>query len=377
VNIAPILVTLYLIRHMSAEHDQPRGGSVDVVGAVLCALGLGGTVFALIEQPNYSWGDPIIAGPLVGGLVLLIAFVFYERQAKDPMLSLDLFKRRNFSVGNASTLLVYGGLSGATFLIPIFLQEVANYSPLGAGAALLPVTVCMFLLSPRFGALADRYGPRAFMGGGPIIAGLGLLLLSNMDSHVDFATEILPGSLVFGVGLAMTVAPLTATVLGGVDEQHASLASGVNNAIARVAGLVAIAFVGAIVSAAFSSTLDSKLDGRVANPRVRAVVHDAKSRALAANAPASLGPQRPFVQAAITSASQDGYRAGMIVMSVLVVLGGVISAVGIANPQRDVKCAECPGGALAGATLDAGRAEGRRELPRVRLPQRAGAEAPT
>jgi EmrB/QacA subfamily drug resistance transporter len=375
VNIAPIIVTLYLIRHMSAAHDKPRGGSVDVVGAALGAFGLGGTVFALIEQPNYSWGDPIIWGPLVGGVLLLTAFLLYERQVTDPMLSLELFKHRNFSVGNASTVLIYGGLSGATFLIPIFLQEVADYTPLGAGAALLPVTFCMFFLSPRFGALADRYGPRLFMGAGPIVAGLGLLLLSNMDAHVDYAAEVLPGTLVFGVGLSMTVAPLTATVLGGVDEQHASLASGINNAISRIAGLVAIAFVGGVVSAAFSSTLDSKIDGRVANPQVRAVVHDAKNRVLAASAPASLGPQRPFVQAAITSASEDGYAAGMVVMSVLVILGGVISAIGIANPEREVKCAECAGGALAGATQDAGRAEGRRELPRVRLPQRAGAEA--
>jgi EmrB/QacA subfamily drug resistance transporter len=375
VNVIPIVVTLYLIRHMSAAHDHPREGSVDVVGALLCALGLGGTVFALIEQPSYSWGDPIIWGPLVAGVVLLVAFVLYERRAADPMLSLDLFRRRNFSVGNASTLLVYAGLSGAIFLIPLFLQEVANYSPLGAGTALLPVTLCMFLLSSRFGGLADRFGPRAFMGGGPIVAGVGLLVLSAMGAHVDYLTDVLPGSLIFGLGLSLTVAPLTATVLGGVDEGHASLASGINNAIARVAGLVAIAFVGAVVSAQFSSTLDSRLDGRVADPRVRVAVNDAKDRAMAARAPANLGPQRPFVASALTRASEDGYAAGMIAMSVLVILGGAISALWIVNPEREVKSAECPGGAMLGATQDTGRAEGRREAepPRVRVPQRAEA----
>jgi EmrB/QacA subfamily drug resistance transporter len=375
VNVIPILVTLYLIRHMSAEHDHPREGSVDVVGALLCAFGLGGTVFALIEQPNYSWSDPIIWGPLAGGVLLLVAFILWERRAPDPMLSLDLFKRRNFSVGNASTLLVYAGLSGGTFLIPLFLQEIANYTPLAAGAALLPVTFCMFLLSSRFGALADRFGPRAFMGGGPVVAGVGLLLLGMLGAHLDYFTDVLPGAVIFGLGLSLTVAPLTATVLGGVDEGHASLASGINNAIARVAGLVAIAFVGAVVSAQFSSTLDSKIDGRIADPKVRVAVHDAKDRALAARAPANLGPQRPFVASALTRASEDGYAAGMIAMSVLVVLGGVISALWIVNPEREVKCAECPGGAIIGATQDAGRAEGRREaeLPRVQVPQRAGA----
>jgi EmrB/QacA subfamily drug resistance transporter len=377
VNIVPILVTLWLIRHMSDAHDRPRDGSVDVVGAVLCALGLGGTVFALIEQPSYSWSDPIIWAPLAGGVILLVAFVLWERQAKDPMLSLSLFRRRNFSVGNASTLLVYGGLGGSTFLLPLFLQEVADYTPLAAGGSLLPVTVLMFLLSSRFGALADRFGPRWFMGLGPIVAGIGLGWFAFMDADVDYLRDVFPGAVIFGLGLAMTVAPLTATVLGGVDEEHAGLASGINNAIARVAGLVAIAFVGAVVSAQFASTLDAKAKQIRPTLSVQAAVAEAKDRALAARAPANTGPQRPQLQAALTDASVDGYAAGMLVMAILVVAGGVVSAVGIVNPEREVKCAECPGGALAGATQDAGRAESLRDvqdrLPRVRVPQRAGA----
>jgi EmrB/QacA subfamily drug resistance transporter len=375
VNLAPIAITLYLIRHMSAAHDHPRPGRVDGVGAALCALGLAGTVFALIEQPSYSWADPIIWGPLLGGIVVLAAFLFWERRAPDPMLSLDLFRRRNFSVGNLSTLLVYAGLSGSTFLIPIFLQEVADFSPLGAGVALLPVTLMMFFLSPRFGALADRFGPRAFMGGGPVVAGLGLLWFTGLDHDVQYVAEVLPGALLFGLGLSMTVAPLTATVLGGVDEEHASLASGINNAIARVAGLVAIAFVGAVVSAQFASSLDDSLAGRPLDARARVAVHTAKDRALAAEAPPSLGGERAQVQAALTDASESGFETGMLVMAVLVMAGGAISALGIVNPEREVKCAECPGGPLAGATQDAGRAERRRELPVVRLPARARARA--
>jgi EmrB/QacA subfamily drug resistance transporter len=375
VNLVPIALTLYLIRHMSSAHDHPREGSIDAVGAALCALGLGGTVFALIEQPNYSWTDPIILGPLGGGVLLLVAFLLWERRTPDPMLSLDLFRRRNFSVGNASTLLVYAGLGGSTFLLPIFLQEIAGYSPLGAGTALLPVTFIMFLLSSRFGALADRFGPRWFMGLGPIVAGVGLLWFTRLSAHVDYLTDVLPGAAVFGLGLTLTVAPLTATVLGGVDEEHASLASGINNAIARVAGLVAIALVGAVVSAQFGSTLDSDVKAYAHAPGVSSAVRQSKDRALAAEAPTSVGPRRAQLQAALTDASEDGFAAGMLVMAVIVIAGGVISAAGIVNPRREVKCAECPGGALAGATQDAGRAEGIRAgaLPRVRVPQRAEA----
>ena len=373
VNIVPILITLYLIRHMSAAHDRPREGSVDAVGGVLCALGLGGAVFALIEQPNYSWGDPIIWGPLIGGVALLVAFLLWERRARDPMLSLDLFRRRNFSVGNASTLLVYGGLGGSTFLLPIFLQEVAGYTPLEAGTALLPVTIIMFLLSSRFGALADRFGPRWFMGLGPIVAAIGLLLFTRLGADVSYVTDVLPAAAIFGLGLTMTVAPLTATVLGGVDEEHASLASGINNAIARVAGLVAIAFVGAVVSAQFGSSLDSNVKAFAQAPGVPVAVDQAKDRALAAEAPASVGPRRAQLRAALTDASVDGFAAGTLVMAILVAAGGVISAIGIVNPEREVKCAECPGGALAGATQDAGRADSLRDrpLPRVKVPQPA------
>jgi MFS family permease len=366
VNLVPIAVTLALIPHMAATHDHPRGGTVDVLGALLCALGLGGTVFALIEQPNYSWGEPIIWAPLGAGLALLVAFVLWERVAPDPMLSLDLFRRRNFAVGNASTLLVYAGLGGGSFLLPLFLQEVAGWTPLAAGTSLLPVTILMFLLSRRFGALADRFGPRWFMGAGPVVAGAGLLLFSRLGAQVDYVTDVLPGAIVFGLGLSMTVAPLTATVLGGVDEEHASLASGVNNAIARVAGLVAIALVGAVVSAAFAASLDRDVQAFARGPGVPAAVRTAKDQALSAQAPARVGASRVRLQAALTDASEAGFEAGAALMAALVIAGGVISAIGIVNPRREVKCAECPGGALAGATQDAGRAAA------ARVPRRVG-----
>ena len=370
INVLPILVTLYLIRHMSAAHDHPVGGRVDIVGAVLCAIGLGGPVFALIEQPNHGWADPMIWIPLVAGVAVFVAFLVYERRSSHPMLDLTLFRRRNFAVGNGATLLMYGGLSGATFLIPIFLQEAAGFTPLVAGLSLLPISIVMFLLSARMGALADRFGPRIFMGAGPIVAGCGLALLAMMGSDVDYWTNVLPGALVFALGLSLTVAPLTATVLGGVDERHAGVASGVNNAIARVAGLVAIAVIGAVVSSAFASSVDDQLAGRRLSPRAERVVAQGKTEVLGASVPPTLGVERVPVQAAVTDASVDGFRTGMLLGAGIVVLAGLVSIAGIRNPERDVKCADCAGGALAGAPQDAGR-----ELPRVTVtvPAPAGA----
>ncbi len=246
-----------LLRRLPADRRSP--GRVDWLGGLLCVLGLGGTVFGLIEHSVYGWGDPLVFIPLIAGVVLLAAFLAWERRAPEPMMPLHLFAVRNFAVGNLTTLSTYGGLGVATFFLVVFLQQVAGYSPLEAGLALLPITIVMFTLSRRFGALADRLGPRLFMAGGPTLAGVGLLLLTRITAHPDYVTTILPAVLVFSLGLAATVAPLTATVLGSVDTHHAGLASGANNAVARVAGLLAIAAVGAVVSTSFAARLDQSV----------------------------------------------------------------------------------------------------------------------
>jgi EmrB/QacA subfamily drug resistance transporter len=248
INIVPIAVCLWLLRSVAAS-EVPKGARLDVAGALLCSLGLFGTVFALIEQPHYGWGSPVILGTLIGGVVALAAFIWYEVRTPNAMLPLSLFRVRNFTAGNIATVGIYGGLSIATFLIVIYLQQVSGYSALAAGFALLPVTIIMFFLSPRFGALAGRFGPRLFMTLGPLTAGLGFLLMLRIGTHVAYWTELLPGVLVFGLGLAMTVAPLTSAVLGDIVPSRSGIASAVNNAVARIAGLVTIAFVGVIVGA--------------------------------------------------------------------------------------------------------------------------------
>jgi EmrB/QacA subfamily drug resistance transporter len=370
-NIPLVLVVLVLTK-IAIPHtaSQQPGAKVDFLGAFLCALGLGGVVFALIEQSRLGWSDPAVAIAGIAGVIALSLFVVHERRAENPMMPLYLFRSRNFAVGNLATLTMYAGLGGALFFVALYLQQVAGYSALAAGAAFLPLTAMMFTLSRRFGRLADRYGPRWFMGSGPIVAALGLALLMRLDSRADYLTQLLPALIVFGLGLSLTVAPLTSTVLSAVEEKHAGVASGVNNAIARVAGLLAIAVLGAFVSSQFSSSVDDKLGNRQLSAQARAAVGEAKDRSLttepARRVPA---PERPVVRAALEDASASAFDLGLGIGALLVLSGGVVSLVGIQNPRRSVPCEDCPGGALVGASEELGR------LPEVRLPESAGATA--
>ena len=245
INVAPIGATLLVASRLPPDPGRAAGRRVDVRGAVLCAAGLGGMTFGLIEQPGSGWGAPLVFIPFAAGAVLLAAFLLWERAAPDAMLDFALFRERNFAVGNVATVAIYAGLSAATFMLTIFLQQVAGYPALASALALLPVTLLMFFLSPRFGRLAGLHGPRRFMSGGPIVAGVGLWLLGRMGTHPEYMRDILPGVLTFGLGLSATVAPLTAAILGGVDQRQAGVGSAINNAVARVAGLLSVAAVGA------------------------------------------------------------------------------------------------------------------------------------
>ena len=290
--------------------------------------------------------------PGIGGLILLAVFVEHERRTPAPMLPLGLFKRRNFAIGNVQTFAMYGGLGITFFLLVLFLQEVAGYSALDAGFALLPSTIVMFLLSKRMGRLADRYGPRLFMGLGPLTAAAGLAWMTQLGAHVNYFTDLLPPLLLFSLGLASTVAPLTATVLSDADDQNAGIASGVNNAVARVAGLIAIAAIGAVVSSQFNSTLDQRLAGLRLSAPARTAVAQARRSTLARVDPARAGVQ---VAHAVQVASVDAFHVAIGISAVLVALGGVLGLVGIRNPRRIVRCEDCAGGQIAGQPLDAAR----------------------
>jgi hypothetical protein len=257
---------------------------------------------------------------------------------------------------------MYGGLSAVLFFLVLFLQQVAGYDALQAGLATLPTTVVMFLLSRYAGRLADRYGPRWFMGAGPLLAAVGLLLLLRVDARLDYFTDLFPALLLFSLGLAATVAPLTATVLADADEHNAGIASGVNNAIARIAGLLAVAALGAVVAAQFDTALARELDARPLSPPAQQAVAEAKDRTLARVDPSSLPPDEGrFVARAAEDASVSAFHTGAGIAAALVGLGGVLGLVGIRNPRREVPCEGCPGGQFAGAPVEAGRS--RRQLP--------------
>jgi EmrB/QacA subfamily drug resistance transporter len=307
-NVPVVLATLALILAAVPASGRVSGRRLDLLGAGLAAVGLGGFAYALIEEPHYGWSSPRIFVPLFAGVVCFAVFLVHERRTAAPMLELELFRRRNFAAGNAETLAMYAGLAILFFFLVIYLQQVAGYSALKSGLATLPVTLVMFALSRRFGALADRIGPRLFMAAGPLLAAAGILLLVRVGMHVSYLTDVLPGLLVFAIGLSMTVAPLTATVLADADEGDAGIASAINNAVARVAGLVGVAVIGA----AIAGTLAGDTFAR-------------------------------------NHASVHAFHQAILICTALVATGGLIGAFGIVNPARVVPARRCSGGQLVGA----------------------------
>jgi EmrB/QacA subfamily drug resistance transporter len=337
-NLPLVLVCVSLIL-TAVPAAAPRGAQrrrIDVVGALLCAGGLGGPVFALIEQPRLGWSSAGVLAPLVAGVCLLVLFTAFETRARDPMLPLRLFRRRNFAAGNVETLSMYAGLSILFFFLVLFLQQIGGYTPLQSGLATLPVTAIMFVLSRRFGALAGRYGPRLFMGAGPLVAAAGLLLFQLAGVKAGYLSEVLPALLVFSLGLAMTVAPLTAAVLAGA-EHEAGIASGVNNAVARVAGLLGTAAVGAAISAAFATSLDSRLSRTALGAGARELVREAKRLPLGRPDVSGLpAAQAHALRTAAEQASLHSFHLGMAIAAALVALGGLVGAIWIRNPRKDV-----------------------------------------
>jgi EmrB/QacA subfamily drug resistance transporter len=249
-------VLLMTVRHVPESRDPSTAGHVDLVGAGLAVLFLAGLTYGLIEGPTHGWTDPVVLAGLLAAAATAPAFVVVEHARAHPLLPLGVFRSRQFSGANAVTFIVYGALGGAFFLLPVELQIVNRYSPLDSGLALLPVTVIMLVFSARSGKLAARIGPRLQMSAGPLVVGAGLLLLIRATHHGSYAIEVLPAVLVFGVGLAITVAPLTATAMGAAPAEHAGVASAVNNVVARAAGLLAVALLPLVAGITGASALE-------------------------------------------------------------------------------------------------------------------------
>lgn len=236
-----LLVVVAGARHIPETRDPRAVRGFDVAGVVTAAAALAGLTYGFTAWPDKGGGSPQVLLSLGVGVVALAAFVVVERRSPHPMLPLEIFRSRPFTAANLVTFAVYAALSGVFFLVVLDLQVVAGFSPPAAGTAMLPVTVLMLLLSARSGALAGRIGPRIPMTAGPVVCAVALVLLSRVGAHASYPTDVLPGVIIFGLGLSLTVAPLTSTALGALDEHHAGIASGVNNAVARAAGLLAVA----------------------------------------------------------------------------------------------------------------------------------------
>ena len=235
-----VFVIAMASRHLPETRDPMAGGPLDIRGAALAALGLAGATYALIEGPAHDLSPAIVLSAVLG-LAALVAFLVSERHSPNPMMPLGIFSSHQFKAANAVTFVVYAALGGVFFLLVAFLQISVGYSPVAAGAASLPVTVIMLALSARAGALAQRIGPRVPLTVGPIVVALGMLLMARIDPGDGYVSGVLPGVVVFGFGLTLVVAPVTATVLAAADARHAGIASGINNAVARVASLIAVA----------------------------------------------------------------------------------------------------------------------------------------
>jgi MFS family permease len=241
INVPLAAVALAVtLRHVPESRDTTATGRPDLAGAASVTLGLAGVIFALIEVPSRGWSALTVAAAIIGATALL-GFPVVERRQVAPLIPLTLFRSPQFTGANLVTLTVYTALGGALFLLSLQLQQSLGYSALDAGLATLPMTVIMLLLSGRIGALAQRVGPRWPMTIGPLVAGAGLALLALARPGASYLTGVLPGVAVFGLGMAVTVAPLTSTVLAAVTEEHVGAASGANNAVSRIASLLAVA----------------------------------------------------------------------------------------------------------------------------------------
>jgi EmrB/QacA subfamily drug resistance transporter len=301
VNIVPLAVTLYLTTKLSPDefatpasrrndtpasrqNDSARTSQIDVTGAALNAVGLTGAVYALIEGQRLGFSHPAVVVPLAVGVVCLIAFPWWERRTPHPMMPLHIFAARNFAVGNLATVFLYAAVSLGMLIVALFLQETAGLSATEAGLATLPVPVLSFFLARRFGTLAGLHGPRLYMAAGPLLAAVGYLLMMTAREPFNFWTQMLPGLVVFGLGLSVTVSPLTAAILAAVDPAQSGIGSAINNAVSRIAGLIAVAFTGVIIG----GTVDF-----------------------------------------------DGFRQGVLVTAGLFAVAGLISGLGIRNDQCD------------------------------------------
>jgi EmrB/QacA subfamily drug resistance transporter len=326
VPLAAIVIALSA-RFMSESRDASRTSRIDVAGAALAVLGLGSVVFAFLEWPRLDASRPLVLSTLAGGVAALVAFVIVEGRVREPMLPLRLFRSRTFTLANLLTLLLYGALGTVLWLVPLNLIQVQRYTATEAGAAFLPFPVLMFFLSRWSGGLVARVGSRLPLTVGPIVAAAGLALYARPGVDGPYWTTFFPAVAVLGLGMTIVVAPLTTTVMAAVETEHAGVASGVNNAVARVAGLMAIAVFGIMLVRTFDSRASAALD-RIELP---AAARDAVERELPKLAGAELSApldsaQQVAARRAIDESFVSAFRLVMIEAAAVALAAAVTGA---------------------------------------------------
>lgn len=327
VPLAAIVIVLSL-SYMEESHDPSRTGRIDWIGAALAVVGLGGIVFGLLEWPPLGAGHPMVIGSLAVGVIALALLIVAENREKSPMMPLHLFKSRTFSLANLLTLLLYGALGIVMFLVPLLLIQVGGYSATAAGAAFLPLPIIMFALSRWSGGLVARTGPRLPLTVGPLIAAVGLALFARAGSGTGYWTTIFPAVVALGLGLAITVAPLTTTVMAAVPSDHAGVASGINNTVARVAGLLAVAVFSVVLARKFDAGVTPRLDHLSLSP----VVKEQIARELPKMAGAQLSSvsidetMRAAVQRSVHESFLGGFRLVVIEAAVLALVSAGFGA---------------------------------------------------
>lgn len=336
INIPLALAALWaLVRYVPESRDDGAARRLDVLGAALVTIALAALTYGAIEAPSRGLRDPLIVTMLIGSVVAFLGFVIVERRSSHPMIPLDMFQSPTFRGTNLMTLFLYAGLAAVGFFLPLNFVQVQGYNESIAGLTQLPVAACLFLMSRWTGALADRHGPRLLLTIGPVLAGLGFLLLAwpgLTGGPRDYWTSYLPASLLMGLGMGTTVAPLTAAVMGSASAQHAGIASGINNAVARTANVLAVAILGAIALVSFNSDLQARSDP-LDLPAEAQTALAAQAPNLGAAQPPDGLPQKTQadVTRAIDLAFVDTFRRIAVIAGALALISALIAAFTVKN----------------------------------------------
>jgi predicted MFS family arabinose efflux permease len=310
------------------SRDDTAPDRLDWLGAILAATGLGAFVYGLIEANSRGFSDPIVLVAIIAGIILLIAFIITESRGRAPMMPLHLFESRNFSGANLLTLLLYAGLNGMFFFLGFNLIQVQGYSATATGAALLPFIILLSTLSRWAGGLTARRGAKLPLVVGPTIAALGYALMAFSGTGGSYWTTFFPAITLAGLGMAITVAPLTSTVMGSVDERHAGTASGINNAVSWMSGLLAIAALGIVAAHIFATNLDRSIERLPISASLRADLTSQSSKLAAIEIPPSLqGGLREQVEESIDAAFVEAFRVIMFICSGLALAGGIAAGI--------------------------------------------------